>query len=71
MSGALFMAFGTTISVPSGGLFAFGHTGKPLLFALVVIIGALAAAAAAVKGLRRAAPDPVAVGTRRKAAATA
>ncbi|MGW1716386.1 fructose-specific PTS transporter subunit EIIC [Streptomyces sp. NPDC002156] len=48
VTGALVMAFGTTITVPYGGFLALGDTGRPLLFALAVAAGTLVTAASAV-----------------------
>jgi len=48
VTGALVMAFGTTITVPYGGFLALGETGRPLLFALAVAAGVLVTAATAV-----------------------
>ncbi|MFF3380795.1 fructose-specific PTS transporter subunit EIIC [Streptomyces sp. NPDC002680] len=48
VTGALVMAFGTTITVPYGGFLALGDMGRPLLFALAVAAGVLVTAATAV-----------------------
>ncbi|MCI3273507.1 hypothetical protein [Streptomyces cylindrosporus] len=76
VSGALVMVFGTTITVPYGGLLAIGQVGKPLLFALAVTAGVLVTAAAtvALKSLRpttATTTSPAPAGARRKTPAAA
>ncbi|MET7572019.1 PTS fructose transporter subunit IIC [Streptomyces sp. NPDC005492] len=76
VAGALVMIFGTTITVPYGGVFAIGQVGKPLLFALAVTAGVLVTAAAtvALKSVRpttATTASPARAGTRRKTPAAA
>ncbi|MFJ2606150.1 fructose-specific PTS transporter subunit EIIC [Streptomyces sp. NPDC087425] len=82
VSGALVMTFGSTFTVPYGGLLAVGDLGRPLLFGVAVIAGALVTAAVAVglKSLRSPVPLAPPAATRpvpprarngRKASATA
>ena len=58
VTGALTMSFGSTLTVPSGGAFAAGHFGRPLLLVAVVVAGVLVTTglALALKSLRRTAP---------------
>ncbi|MGY1496854.1 hypothetical protein ACW4TU_09635 [Streptomyces sp. QTS52] len=75
VSGALIMTFGTTITVPYGGVLAIGQVGKPLLFAVSVAVGVLVTAAVtvALKSLRRTAQAtarPAPAGIRRKTSVT-
>jgi fructose-specific phosphotransferase system IIC component len=55
VTGTLVMAFGTTVSVPGGGVLAADKIGAPALFAAAVLAGAIvtAAVALALKHLRR------------------
>jgi fructose-specific phosphotransferase system IIC component len=58
VTGVLTMTFGSTMAVPFGGAFAADQLGKPLLFVVAVVAGALVTAAVtvALKSLRRTAP---------------
>lgn len=58
VTGTLTMTFGSTMTSSTGGFFAAGHLGKPLLFATALAAGVLVTAAVvvALKSLRHPAP---------------
>ncbi|WP_328842706.1 PTS fructose transporter subunit IIC [Streptomyces sp. NBC_00258] len=58
VTGALAMTFGTTLSLPYGGVFAAGQFGRPLLLAAVIAAGVLTTASLtiALKSLHRTSP---------------
>ncbi|MFJ2234569.1 fructose-specific PTS transporter subunit EIIC [Streptomyces sp. NPDC087859] len=73
VTGALTMAFGSTLRAPHGGIWVTFLIGKPFLYLLAIAIGTAITAGLVIvlKGLRKTAPDGTATGSDESAAAPA
>lgn len=73
VTGALTMAFGSTLRAPHGGIWVTFLIGKPFLYLLAIAIGTAITAGLVIvlKGLRKTAPDGAATGSDESAAAPA
>ncbi|MFF4270936.1 fructose-specific PTS transporter subunit EIIC [Streptomyces sp. NPDC001536] len=73
VTGALTMAFGSTLRAPHGGIWVTFLIGKPFLYLLAIAIGTAITAGLVIvlKGLRKTAPDGAATGSDASAAAPA
>ncbi|MCX5333422.1 fructose-specific PTS transporter subunit EIIC [Streptomyces sp. NBC_00140] len=73
VTGALTMAFGSTLRAPHGGIWVTFLIGKPFLYLLAIAIGTAITAGLVIvlKGLRKTAPDGAATGSEESAAAPA
>ncbi|WP_405645186.1 fructose-specific PTS transporter subunit EIIC [Streptomyces sp. NBC_00019] len=73
VTGALTMAFGSTLRAPHGGIWVTFLIGKPFLYLLAIAIGTAITAGLVIvlKGLRKTAPDGTATGSDESAAGPA
>ncbi|MES5821881.1 fructose-specific PTS transporter subunit EIIC [Streptomyces sp. RG80] len=73
VTGALSMAFGTTLRAPHGGIFVVPLIGSPFLYLLAIAIGTAVTAGLVIvlKGLRKTAPDGTATASDESATAPA